>query len=162
MGSWPLSRHVDRSRLRYLGHICRMPDGSLAKHMLFATQLAGVPLLHPRPKRRWIDCVKATLLASRFLSATAEATISDGDANGCQRRRRRGAAAAEAAEAEAAAAPVAAAAAAATVGATTTAAAVPRARAAEIAARAGAAAASAAAVEYPCGGTVVLFGTASR
>eukprot|EP00955_Chlamydomonas_euryale_P018499 196928-Chlamydomonas_euryale.AAC.1 len=29
VGSWPLRRHVDRSRLRYLGHICRMPDGSL-------------------------------------------------------------------------------------------------------------------------------------
>eukprot|EP00955_Chlamydomonas_euryale_P022388 236570-Chlamydomonas_euryale.AAC.2 len=67
MGSWPLSRHVDRSRLRYLGHICRMPDGSLAKHMLFATQLAGVPLLHHRPKRRWIDCARATLRELRVL-----------------------------------------------------------------------------------------------
>eukprot|EP00955_Chlamydomonas_euryale_P016529 176705-Chlamydomonas_euryale.AAC.1 len=38
-----------------------MPDGSLAKHMLFATQLAGVSLLHHRPKRRWIDCARATL-----------------------------------------------------------------------------------------------------
>eukprot|EP00955_Chlamydomonas_euryale_P007256 76876-Chlamydomonas_euryale.AAC.1 len=55
MGSWPLRRHMDRSRLRYLGHICRMPDGSLTEHMLFATQLAVVPLLHHRPRRRWID-----------------------------------------------------------------------------------------------------------
>eukprot|EP00955_Chlamydomonas_euryale_P032403 340667-Chlamydomonas_euryale.AAC.1 len=50
VGSW-LSRHMDRSRLRYLGNICRMPDGSLTKHNLFATQLAGVPLLHHRPRR---------------------------------------------------------------------------------------------------------------
>eukprot|EP00955_Chlamydomonas_euryale_P002651 28360-Chlamydomonas_euryale.AAC.1 len=65
MGSWPLSRHVDRSKLRYLGHICRMPDVSLTKHMLFATHLAGVPLLHHCPKRRWIDCVRATLCELR-------------------------------------------------------------------------------------------------
>eukprot|EP00955_Chlamydomonas_euryale_P026996 284400-Chlamydomonas_euryale.AAC.1 len=38
-----------------------MPDGSLAKHMLFATQLTGVPLLHHRPKRRWCDCARVTL-----------------------------------------------------------------------------------------------------
>eukprot|EP00955_Chlamydomonas_euryale_P083320 363837-Chlamydomonas_euryale.AAC.10 len=49
VGSWPLSRHVDRSRLRYLGHIS-------TKHMLFATQLAGVPLLYHCPRRWWIDC----------------------------------------------------------------------------------------------------------
>eukprot|EP00955_Chlamydomonas_euryale_P008406 89423-Chlamydomonas_euryale.AAC.1 len=61
MGSWPLSRHVDRSRLRYLGHICRMPDVSLTEHMLFATPLAGVPLLHHRLRRQWIDCARATL-----------------------------------------------------------------------------------------------------
>eukprot|EP00955_Chlamydomonas_euryale_P050441 354551-Chlamydomonas_euryale.AAC.22 len=44
-----------------------MPDGSLTKHMLFATQLAGVPLLHHRPRRRWIDCAKATLRELRVL-----------------------------------------------------------------------------------------------
>eukprot|EP00955_Chlamydomonas_euryale_P035744 350223-Chlamydomonas_euryale.AAC.1 len=44
-----------------------MPDGSLAKHMLFATQLAEVPLLHHRPRWRWIDCARATLWELRVL-----------------------------------------------------------------------------------------------
>eukprot|EP00955_Chlamydomonas_euryale_P039910 351542-Chlamydomonas_euryale.AAC.7 len=44
-----------------------MPDGSLAKHMLFATQLAGVPLLHHHPRRRWINCARATLRELRVL-----------------------------------------------------------------------------------------------
>eukprot|EP00955_Chlamydomonas_euryale_P107894 365808-Chlamydomonas_euryale.AAC.1 len=29
--------------------------------MLIATQLVGVPLLHHGPRRRWIDCARATL-----------------------------------------------------------------------------------------------------
>ncbi len=52
-----LSRH----RLRWLGHLARMPDGRWAKQLLFAHDVPGGARRVGRPRAVWADSVRADL-----------------------------------------------------------------------------------------------------
>ena len=51
---------VRSNRLRWLGHVCRMPDHRIPKQLLFG-ELAHGTRSRGRPKKRWKDCVKEDL-----------------------------------------------------------------------------------------------------
>eukprot|EP00922_Rhytidocystis_sp_ex-Travisia-forbesii_P004094 GHVS01005958.1.p1 GENE.GHVS01005958.1~~GHVS01005958.1.p1 ORF type:complete len:414 (+),score=32.94 GHVS01005958.1:49-1290(+) len=51
---------VEAARLRWLGHVCRMDDGRLAKDLLFG-ELESGKRARGGPKKRWKDCVLADL-----------------------------------------------------------------------------------------------------
>ena len=42
-GAPPLRRHIAQCRMRYLGHLARMPPGSLPRDMLMACGIQGLP-----------------------------------------------------------------------------------------------------------------------
>lgn len=77
---------IRSNRLRWLGHVCRMPDYRIPKQLLFG-ELAQGKRSRGRPKKRWKDCIKEDLsifgLDDEWHEATANRTkwrtlISDG------------------------------------------------------------------------------------
>ena len=58
-----LPRHLAHLRLRRLGHMARMPDGSVVKQLLFAKGFTGLPARggSGAPRRQWFACAKDTL-----------------------------------------------------------------------------------------------------
>ena len=44
-----LRKHLLQRRMEHLGHVARMPDSCITKHMLFASGISGSPL-HPHAR----------------------------------------------------------------------------------------------------------------
>ena len=55
--------HLAHLHLRRLGHMARMPDGSVVKQLLFARGFTGLPAHGGRgaPRRQWLAGAKDTL-----------------------------------------------------------------------------------------------------
>ena len=61
-GSMPLRQHIARCRMRYLGHLARMPPGSLPRDMLMACGIQGHPPAGTGRRRlQWISQAMASL-----------------------------------------------------------------------------------------------------
>ena len=54
-GVEPLLLHIERSQLRWFGHLFRMPPGSLRREVLLACPIGRRP--RGRPRTRWSDYV---------------------------------------------------------------------------------------------------------
>ena len=65
-----------QSQLRWAGHVVRMPDNRLPK-ILFYGELQEGKRCRGRPKKRYKDCLKASLKAFRIDPATWELAASD-------------------------------------------------------------------------------------
>jgi hypothetical protein len=60
---------LQRHRLRWLGHLARMPDGRWAKQLLFAHEVPGGSRRVGRPNRVWADLVREDLASRQGLLA---------------------------------------------------------------------------------------------
>ena len=60
-GLAPITSHIRAQRLRWAGHVARLPDGSTTKEVARGTPLGRRP--PGRPRMRWADNVRADLAA---------------------------------------------------------------------------------------------------
>ena len=57
-----LRKHLLQRRMKYLGHVARMPDSCITKHMLFASGISGATRPPGRPHLTWMQGVRAALV----------------------------------------------------------------------------------------------------
>ena len=67
-GVAPLKMYISRNRLRWLGHLFRLPDDRLAKQVLFGTLDDSNGRGKGAPRLSWIDCIYKDIEAAGISS----------------------------------------------------------------------------------------------
>ena len=77
-GITPAEHLLLQRQLRWLGHVIRMPDNRLPRRLLYGELTVGQRSVG-RPKKRFIDHIKANLLKCNIKPSDLEALASDRD-----------------------------------------------------------------------------------
>ena len=81
-GITPAEHLLLQRQLRWLGHVIRMPDNQLPRRLLYGKLTEGQRSVG-RPKKRFIDHIKANLLKCNIKPSDLEVLVSDRDMENC-------------------------------------------------------------------------------